>query len=296
MNETMTTTTARRSGTRERRRSPLPAAFARHVLLTAGSLLMLYPVLWMLSASFKPAQEVFGNPSLIPSRPTVGNYVEGWFGIEMNFDVYLVNSAIVCGLAVIGNVITCAFAAYAFARLDFRFSRPLFGIMLLTIMLPYHAVLIPQYSLFNSLGWIDSFLPIVVPKFVAIDAFFVFLMVQFIRGIPRDMDEAAELDGAGPIHRFFAIILPLLSPALITTAIFTFVWTYDDLFSQMIYLSDRWLYTVPLGLRAFLDASGQSEWGALMAMSVVSLVPIVVVFFIFQRRLVEGVQAGGLKG
>ncbi|MGP9613786.1 carbohydrate ABC transporter permease [Brachybacterium sp. AOP42-B2-9] len=274
----------------------LASATVRHLLLTLGALAMLYPVLWMLSASFKPTQEVFSNPSLIPSDPSVQNYIDGWFGVEINFDVYLINSFIICTLAVIGNVVTCSMAAYAFARLDFVGQRVLFGIMLVTIMLPYHAVLIPQYSLFNALGWINTFLPIVVPKFMATDAFFIFLMVQFIRGIPRDLDEAAEIDGAGPVRRYFRVTLPLMTPALVTTAIFTFVWTYDDLFSQMIYLADRWSYTVPVGLRSFLDATSSSNWGAMMAMSVVSLIPVVLLFFIFQKRLVEGVAAGSVKG
>jgi multiple sugar transport system permease protein len=281
---------------RKHHRKVLAGASLRHLLLTLGALGMLYPVLWMLSASFKPTKEVFSNPSLIPSDPTLQNYVDGWFGVEINFDVYLINSFIVCTLAVIGNVVTCSMAAYAFARLDFMGHRVLFGIMLITIMLPYHAVLIPQYSLFNALGWINTFLPIVVPKFLATDAFFIFLMVQFIRGIPRDLDEAAEIDGAGPVRRYFRITLPLMTPALVTTAIFTFVWTYDDLFSQMIYLADRWSYTVPVGLRSFLDATSNSNWGAMMAMSVVSLIPIVLLFFIFQKRLVEGVAAGSVKG
>lgn len=279
---------------RPRRLRTVPAL--RQVALAVGALAMLYPILWMVSASFKPTVEVFSNPSLIPQNPTFDNYIDGWFGVEINFDVYLINSLIVCVLAVIGNVVTCSMAAYAFGRLDFRFRGIAFATMLITIMLPFHAVLIPQYSLFNALGWIDSFLPLVVPKFLAVDSFFIFLMVQFIRGIPRELDEAAEIDGAGPIRRYFSILLPLLSPALVTTGIFTFVWTYDDLFSQMIYLSDRWLQTVPVGLRSFLDATSASNWGSMLAMSVLSLIPVVVLFFVFQKRLVEGVSAGGIKG
>jgi multiple sugar transport system permease protein len=139
-------------------------------------------------------------------------------------------------------------------------------------------------------------LPLIVPKFLATDAFFIFLMVQFIRGLPRDLDDAAKLDGCGPASAYWRIILPLMVPALATTVIFTFIWTYNDFFSQFIYLSDNALYTVPLGLRLFLDQTEQSSWGPMFAMSVVSLVLVFIVFLSFQRLLVEGISTSGLKG
>src|SRR3546814_5328194 len=135
---------------------------------------------------------------------------------------------IIATLAVVGNVIACSLVAYAFARLNFAFKRTLFAMMLMTIMLPLHATLIPQYVLFFNLGWVNTILPLVVPKFLAVDAFFIFLMIQFIRGIPRELDEAAMIDGAGPISIYWSVILPLLTPALVTTAAFTFIWTYED--------------------------------------------------------------------
>lgn len=275
---------------------PAGVALLRHTLLAGGALIMIYPILWMAAGSFKPTQEIFRSSSLIPQQPTLDNFVTGWFGVEVNFDVYLINSLLIAALAVLGNIVSCSMAAFAFARLEFRFRKPLFAIMVGTIMLPFHAVLIPQYSLFNYLGWVNTYLPLVIPKFLATDAFFIFLMVQFIRTIPRELDEAAEIDGCGPIGIYFRIVLPLLTPALIATSIFTFIWTYDDLFSQLIYLSDRQIYTVPLGLRTFLDASGQSNWGAMFAMSLVSLLPVLVLFLFFQKRLVEGVATSGLKG
>jgi multiple sugar transport system permease protein len=162
-------------------------------------------------------------------------------------------------------------------------------------MLPQHVTLIAQYAIFRDLGWIDTFLPLVVPKFLATDAFFVFLMVQFIRGLPRELYEAARIDGCGPFQIYLRIVLPLLRPALVTTAIFSFIWTYNDFFSQLIYLSSPENLTVPLALRSFLDASGQSEWGQMFAMSVVTLVPVVAMFVIFQRKIVAGMAHTGLK-
>lgn len=267
-----------------------------HVLLITGALVMIYPLLWMLASSLKPEAQIFSDLSLIPREVVISNYVEGWRGAGTPFSVFFVNSFIVCLGAVIGNLIACSMAAYAFARLDFRFKSFWFALMLVTIMLPYHVVLVPQYTIFLNLEWVNTYLPLIVPKFLATDAFFIFLMVQFIRGIPRELDDAAKVDGCGPFGIYWRIMLPLLRPALVTAAIFTFLWTYDDFFSQLIYLSDTALYTVPLGLRLFLDATGDSAWGPMFAMSVLSLMPPFLFFLFFQRLIVEGIATTGLKG
>lgn len=187
-------------------------------------------------------------------------------------------------------------AAYAFARLRFPLKKLWFACMLMTIMLPAHATLIPQYTIFHNLDWINTIFPLTVPKLLATDAFFIFLMVQFFRGIPKELDESAIMDGCGIFQIYTRIILPLSVPVLITTSIFTFIWTWDDFFSQILYLNTVDQFTVPLGLRLFLDSQGQSSWGAVFAMSVVSLVPITTVFFIFQRYIVEGIATTGIKG
>lgn len=187
-------------------------------------------------------------------------------------------------------------AAYAFARLDFKFKKVLFGVMLVTMMLPFHVTVIPQYIMFNKLEWINTYIPLILPKFLAVDGFFIFLMVQFIRSIPKELDEAAKMDGCGPIRMFYTLIMPLALPAVITTVIFTFIWTWNDFFSQLLYLSDIKLYTVALGLRMFLDAMGQNSWGALFAMSTLSLIPLFIIFIFFQKYLIEGITAGGVKG
>lgn len=266
-----------------------------HAALLLVGLGMLYPLLWMLSSSFKPQQDIFSSSSLVPTTPTLSNYVLGWSGAGAPFSLYLVNSLVVCALTVVGNVFSCSLAAYAFARMSFVGQRVLFALMLGTMMLPQHVTLIAQYSIFRDLDWIDTYLPLVVPKFLGTEAFFIFLMVQFIRGLPRELDEAARIDGCGVFGIYFRIVLPLLRPALVTTAIFSFIWSYNDFFSQLIYLSDPAKITVPLALRTFLDASGQSEWGQMFAMSIVTLVPVLVVFVLFQRKIVEGMATSGLK-
>ncbi len=267
----------------------------KHLGLIATASLMLYPVLWMVVSSLRPPDKIFQEPGLLLTEVHARNYPDGWTALAQSFDVYLLNSAIVVLGAIIGNLVSCSMAAYAFARLEFAGRRPLFAVMLMTIMLPVHVVIVPQYILFSELGWLNTFLPLIVPKLLATDAFFVFLMVQFIRSIPRELDDAARIDGCGHGGIFLRVILPLMTPALATTAIFTFIWTWNDFFSQLIYLTDPDKYTVPVALRSFVDATTGTSWGSMFAMSVVSLVPVFLAFLIGQRYLVRGIATTGIK-
>lgn len=208
-----------------------------HALIIALGLVMIYPPLWMLSSSFKPAQLIFSEPGLWPHEFTLDNWMQGWVALGIPFSHFFFNSAVIGALSVIGNLFSCSLAAYAFARLEFRFKMVLFALMLGTIMLPFQVVLVPQYILFHSLGWTNTILPLVVPKFLAVDSFFVFLLVQFIRGLPRELDDAATVDGCGPLGVFWRIIFPLLRPALAVTAVFTFIWTWNEFLGPLIYLT-----------------------------------------------------------
>lgn len=266
-----------------------------HVALLSASVLMLYPLLWLLAASFRPENEIFTSASIIPSAWSIDAYIRGWNGLRTSFSTFYINSFIISGLSVAGNVIACSMAAFAFARLNFKFKNFWFAMMLMTLMLPYQVTLIPQYVLFRQLGWVNTFLPLVVPKFLAADGFFIFLMVQFFRGLPKELDEAAQMDGCSPWRIYWKIILPLSMPVLATAAIFTFIWTWDDFFGPLIYLSEMKSYTVMLGLRTFTDSTGESDYGGLFAMSVLSLVPIFLFFLFFQRLLIEGIATTGMK-
>lgn len=268
----------------------------RHAAIILLGLLMLYPVLWLVFSSFKPNHLIFTNSSLIPTVFTLDHYVNGWSGLQgISFGRFFGNSVLISVMSVIGNIVSCSLAAYAFSRLKFKFKGLWFSIMLVTIMLPYHVTLVPQYILYNELHWINTYFPLILPKWLAHDSFFILLMVQFIRGIPRELDESATIDGCGQSQIFFRIVVPLLVPALITTAIFTFIWSWDDFFSQMIYLSKIDLFTVQLGIRSLFDPSGQSDWGALLAMSTLSLLPVTIIFLVFQRYFLEGIATTGLK-
>ncbi len=268
-----------------------------HVLVTAAVLVLLYPVIWLVATSFKPASEVISSLALLPRHATAGNYAQVFGGVA-GYSVwqYFGNSLVVSAGAVLGNVLSCSLTAYAFGRMHFRGRGPLFGFMICTIMLPQHVVLIPQYIVFQKLGLVNTFWPLVLPKFLATDAFFVFLMVQFVRGLPRELDESATVDGCGPFRTFRYVIAPLLRPALITTAIFTFIWTWNDFFTQLIYLNSPSKFTLPLALQIFVDQTSSSAFGPMFAMSVLALVPIGLFFLAFQRFLVEGVSTSGLKG
>lgn len=271
------------------------AGWITYMVLVIGAFVMIYPLIWMTLSSFKSDQEIFSNSAALPTQFNLDNYIEGWTSTNPSFIRYFVNSFVICLGAVIGNVLACSLTAFAFARLRFPLKGVLFTIMLLTMMLPSHALLIPQYVLYVRLDWVNTYLPLIVPKFLATDAFFIFLMIQFIRTIPRELDEAATIDGCSTFALYRHIIFPLLRPALITTIIFTFIWTYNDFFSQLIYLTSPQSLTVPVALRSLVDSSG-GAYAQLLAMSVLSLVPTFVVFLICQRRLVEGISTSGIKG
>ncbi|MEX0854016.1 MAG: carbohydrate ABC transporter permease [Bauldia sp.] len=272
------------------------SSVVRHCLLAAAAFAMLYPLLWMVGGSFKPESLIFSDPGALPTSFDLSNYVEGWNALRVSFTTFYKNSFVIAALAVIGNLSACSLTAYAFARLEFRLKWMWFALMLGTLMLPYHVTLVPQYILFLKLEWVNTFLPLVVPKFLAVDSFFIFLMVQFFRGIPREIDEAAIMDGCGPWRIYWRIMLPLSTPVMATAAIFSFIWTYDDFLGPLIYLNDMRQWTVPLALRAFIDSSGgESLYGEMFAMSALSLVPVFAVFLAFQRLIIRGVALGALK-
>lgn len=268
-----------------------------HLFLTAFGACMLYPLVWMLFASFKPNPEIFKGISLLPQTWTFENYLSGWQGMSgVTYGRFFLNSFFLVLSCVAGNLLSCSLAAYAFSKLDFPLKNFWFTLMMGTLMLPMHVKLIPQYIMYNSFGWVNTYLPLVIPKFLATDGFFIFLMTQFMRALPREIDEAAIMDGCGPFAMFLRIVIPLSVPALVTTSIFTFLWTWNDFFSQMIYINDIKKYTVSIALRQFVDAMGRSSWGGLFAMSILSLIPLFLMFVLFQNYLVEGITAGSVKG
>ncbi len=274
----------------------LNAGIANIIIIFFG-ILMLYPVIWLIMASFKQGSVIFSDPGLLPKVWTFENYIKGWGGIGIvSFGTFFKNSFVICSLCLLCNAAFCSLTAYAFARLEFPGRKLWFAVMMITLMLPSHVTTIPRYIIFRSFGWIDTFLPLIVPKLFATDAFFIFLLVQFIRGLPKDLDESAYIDGCGKFGIYAKIILPLSVPALITTVLFTFLWTWDDFFNQLLYLNSPQRYTIPMGLRLFLDSSGISSWGSMFAMSVLSILPCFILFFSLQKYFVQGISTTGIKG
>lgn len=274
-----------------------------HLILIGLGTLMLYPFLWLISSSLKPNQEIFSTTNLIPSTLVWDNYLKGWTAMpRLPFSVFIQNSLFISSMAVVGTVLCSTLVGFGFARVDFRFKKPLFALMLATLMLPYQAVLVPQYIVFKNLGWVNTYLPLTVPPFFGVGvggisgAFFIFLMVQFMRGIPRELDEAAQIDGCSTFGIYWRIILPLCTAPIATVAIFSFLWTWDDFIHPVIYLADPNKFVVSQGLRLFMDNTAAVSWGGLFAMSVIAILPNLVIFLLAQKHFIEGIATSGLKG
>jgi multiple sugar transport system permease protein len=268
-----------------------------HGFVWAFGFLMLYPILWVVASSFKPADQIFTNvTALLPRTVTFDNYTQGWAGFGgIPFTTFFKNSLIYAGFGTLLTVAASAVTAYGFARLRFVGQRFWFMLMIMTLMLPIQVQVIPEYILFAKLGWLNTFWPLLLPR-VGGQAFFIFMIMQFIRGIPRELDDAAAIDGCSEFGIFWQIIMPLVTPALVTAAIFSFYFTWNDFLHPLIYLNDPRLYTVSVALRTFADPSTVTNWGAIFAMSTLALIPVFVVFIFFQRYLIEGISTSGLKG
>ncbi|MBT3067464.1 carbohydrate ABC transporter permease [Rhodoferax sp. U11-2br] len=273
------------------------SSVVRYVALIIVGLIMLYPMIWLVGASFKSNAEVFTEIGFWPSHFDFAAYAKGWkTSSEYTFATYFLNSFLIIIPKVIVTVISCVLVAYAFARFEFWGKKVLFSIMVGTMMLPLIVLRLPQYLMFKQFDWIDSYLPLIVPSAFATDTFFVFMLVQFLRGIPRDMEEAAQIDGCNPLQLLWYILVPILKPAIISVIVFQFIWTMNDFMGPLIYLSSVEKYPVSLALKMSIGATEEVEWASVIAISVVALVPSLVVFFLAQRHFIEGATSSGIKG
>jgi len=277
-----------------RRITDLRNAVIFHTVIVALGIFMLYPLLWMAFGSFKPTKEIFGTISLIPKQVTLENFFRGWrFNGTTTFTTFYSNSLIITGLSTVGAVLMSSLAAYGFTRVRFQGRNFWYSCMFLTLMLPYQVVMVPRFILFFKLGWVNTFLPLIVPQWGG-QAFFIFMMVQFFRGVPMELDESAMLDGCNKFLIYSRILFPLIKPALITSTIFSFYWTWEDFLGPLLYLNSTRSFTVSLAMRMFADPTW-TDWGSIFAMGTLSIVPSLVIFFIFQKYIVEGIATSGLK-
>ncbi|MFE0516362.1 carbohydrate ABC transporter permease [Streptomyces sp. NPDC058964] len=273
-------------------------SLAWHLGALAVLAVILYPVVWVIGASFKPGKDIINSLQLFPGHPILDNFRGLADGIaDISIWTFFQNSLFYAAGSVVGILSSCSLTAYAFARIRFAGRNLLFGLMIGTLLLPYHVLLIPQYVMFQKLHWINTYVPLLIGKYLATEAFFVFLMVQFMRNLPRELDEAARLDGCGHLRIYWSIMLPLCRPALITSAIFTFISAWNDFMGPLIYLNEPGKYTVSLGLMMFRDSDGvAANYGGMIAMSLVALLPVLLFFLAFQRYLIDGMATSGLKG
>lgn len=269
-----------------------------HIFVLAGAFIMIYPLLWMVLSSFKPTEMVLPtSKQLIPTEWTLRNYIQGWKGFQgYTFGTFFLNSFFIAILSTFGTLFSSSLVAFALQRLEFKGRKILFGLVLSTMMLPAQILMIPQFMWYRHLNWVGTYFPMILPYFFAIQGFFVYLIMNFIGGIPKDLDEAAKIDGCSYYVTFFRIILPLIVPALVTSAIFSFIWRWDDYLSALLYVNRAYMRPVSLALQLFNDPSSGSDIGSTLAMSTLSIVPATILFLIFQKSLVEGIASSGIKG
>lgn len=262
-------------------------------LLIAGGLMFSVPLFWTISAALKTKQEFVSNPDrLLPIHPTFDNFGKAWTALP--FNLFVRNTVFITIMCTIGQVLSCSLVAYGFARFEFKGRNLLFGLLLATMMLPSQVTMIPNFMIWRELRAIDTFVPLILPSFLG-GAFYVFLLRQFLMGIPRELDEAAMVDGAGPFRVWWSILMPAMGPALATVAVFTFLGQWDSFEGPLIYLNTPEKYTVSMGLRMFQDTFG-ADWEQVMAATLIHIVPSILIFFLAQRYFVKGIATSGLGG
>ena len=268
-----------------------------HAFIISFASIMIYPLLWMVASSFKPTDSIFVTAAtLLPETPTLANYVHGWQGIgKISFAVFFKNTIFVCLINTFGTTLSCILVAYSFARLKYRLRNFLFAVVLLTMMLPGEILMIPQYLWYNRLGWINTYLPLTVPGFFAVSGFFIYQIKTFIERIPHELDDAARIDGCSYYGILVRIMIPLIKPAITTVVIFSFLNTWNNYMGALLYLRKTEKYTVSLALKLFCDPISQSDYGAMFAMSTLSLLPIFFIFITMQRYMTQGISTSGLK-
>lgn len=269
-----------------------------YLFLILVGLILIYPLIWMVFATFKTNAEIFGSSGLLPSHVSFTAYFEGWRkgGGAYSMGHFMANTFKIVVPSVLLTVVSSVLVGYGFSRFSFPLKGLLFAMMISTLMLPGTVTMIPKYLIFNRLGWLNTYLPFIVPAALGGSAFLIYMMMQFIRGIPMELDESAKLDGCGSFRILLYLIVPLAKPAIVSVVIFQSLWSWNDYFNPLIYINSTKKFPISLGLRLMLDSAGNNSWDQIMAMSLVAILPCLILFAVAQKSFVEGISTAGLKG
>ena len=270
---------------------------ADYLLIAVIGVILLYPIIWMIFSTFKTNAEIFGSTALLPKEWHWENYPNGWTGSgRITYTTFFLNTFKMVIPTTLLTLVSACLTAYAFARFNFPVKGPLFALLIGLMMLPNSVVIIPRYMLYNSFKWVDSYMPFYIPALLCCNSFFPYMLIQFLRGIPRELDESAYIDGCSTLRTLVSILLPLMKPALFSAGLFQFLWTYNDYFNSLIFINSVKNYPISLALRMSLDSESVVNWGKVMAMAFVAVFPLMVLFFACQKYFVEGIATSGLKG
>lgn len=268
-----------------------------YTFLVALGIILIYPFIWMVGASFNETYTLKATLNIFPENPSLNGYKNGWIAVGSGFGTYFKNTYKYVFFKVIFTVCSAIITAYGFARFEFPGKKIWFSILIGTLLFPAVVTIVPNYIIFSKLHWLDTYKPMLVPSLFAGDTYFVYLIYQFLREVPRDMDEAAMIDGCGPVKRLTKILIPMLQPSIVTVVLFQFIWTGNDFLYPMIFISTESKFPVSIGLKTFIDGTtALISWSNIFAMSCLAILPPLIVFMFSQRTFVEGISTSGLKG
>ncbi len=272
----------------------------KYIILIAVGFIMIYPLIWMIGATFKSNNEIFSSLNPFTANPTFDGYINAMndYGGEINIWKSMLNTYSYVLPKVLFTVISCTLTAYGFGRFNFKGRNVLFSILMATLFLPQVVMNVPQFILYNNFGWVDSpiYLPLIIPSLFAFDTYFVFMMVQFLRGVPRELDEAATIDGCNSIQTLIMVICPMLKPAIVSCALFQFMWSSNDFMGPLLYVKTPTRYPATIFVKLSMDADTGFDWNRVLAVSLISIIPSLIVFFCAQKNFVDGISAGSVKG
>ena len=275
--------------------------FFQYFVLILVGVIMIYPLVWMVGATFKSNAEIFSGIGFLTANPTLQGYIDAVtqnYGGDISIWRAFLNTYSFVIPKVIFTVISSVIAAYGFSRFKFVGRDVLFGIMISTLFLPQVVLNVPQYLMYNTFGWVNSpfYLPLWVPTLFATETYFVYQLVQFMRSIPHDLDEAAAIDGCGPVKILYKIIAPMLSPSLVACGLFQFMWSCNDYMGPLLYVQTPSKYPMSIFVKLSMDADSGFNWNRILALSLISIIPQLIVFFCAQDAFIDGISAGAVKG